>query len=68
MGKPTWIYRCRLEDNNKMYINEVGYQNVNWINLTLYAVQTTGHVDIVIRFRIPQKIMNLLNKSESFGL
>lgn len=38
MGKATWVYRCRSEDNNEMNINEVGYQNVNWINLTLCTV------------------------------
>jgi hypothetical protein len=49
LGRP----RCRLEDNIKMYLREMGINGANWIQLAQDRVQWRAFVNTVMNLRVP---------------
>ncbi|KAJ4431673.1 hypothetical protein ANN_20273, partial [Periplaneta americana] len=49
LGRP----RCRWEDNIKMYLREVGYDDRDWINLAQDRDQWRAYVRAAINLRVP---------------
>jgi len=49
LGRP----RCRWEDNIKMYLKEVGYESMDWIELAQYRDRWRALVNAVMNLRVP---------------
>lgn len=47
LGRP----RCRFEDNNKIYLMELGFLNVFWIRLAQDTAQWRALVNAVVKIR-----------------
>jgi hypothetical protein len=50
---PFWRPRRRKRDNVKIMLNEIGYEDVNWIQLTQERVQWEAPVSTVMNLRFP---------------
>jgi hypothetical protein len=48
--RPVEETTCRWEDNIKMHIREIGYENVDWIHLAQDRVQWWALVSMVMTF------------------
>jgi hypothetical protein len=44
--------RCKCEDNIRMYLRKIRWENVNWINLAQERDQWQSIVNTEIRFRV----------------
>jgi transposase len=49
LGRP----RCRLEDNIKMDLREIGIDGANWIQLAQDRIQWRACVNAVMNLRVP---------------
>jgi hypothetical protein len=49
LGRP----RCRLEDNIKMDLREIGIDGVNWILLAQYRIQWQAVVNMLMNLQVP---------------
>ena len=49
LGRP----RCRWEENNKMDLQEVGYEGMDWIDLAQYRNRWWALVNAVMNIRVP---------------
>ena len=49
LGRP----RCRCEDNIKMDLQEVGYEGMDWIDVTQDMDRCRALVNAVMNFRFP---------------
>jgi hypothetical protein len=49
LGRP----RRRWEVNIKMYLQEVGYEGMDWIDLAQYKDRWRAHVNAVMNLRVP---------------
>jgi hypothetical protein len=46
--------RCRLVDNNKMDLREIGWGSVDWIDLAQHRDQRRALVNTVMNHQVPQ--------------
>jgi hypothetical protein len=56
VGKPEgkrllWRLRCRQEDNIRMDVREIGWEDVDWIHLTQDSDQCWVLVNIVMKLK-----------------
>jgi hypothetical protein len=53
-GRPTRGW----EDNIRMYLREIGWEDVDWIHLAWNRDQWRAFVNTVMNVRVPQKVGN----------
>jgi hypothetical protein len=53
VGRPTWKYRRRWEDNIKIDINEVECRGMDWIDVALDSDRWRAVVNVVMNLRVP---------------
>jgi hypothetical protein len=58
--KPLGRPRRRWEDNIKMDLHEVGWMDMNWIDLAQYSDGWRALVNAVTNFRVPLNAGNFL--------
>jgi hypothetical protein len=51
--RPLGRRRCRREDNTKIYVKEIVYENVDWLHLAVDLVQCRDVMSTVTNFRVP---------------
>jgi hypothetical protein len=56
--KPCGRSRCRWEDNIRMDLREVGWEDVDWIHLAEDRYQWWAPVKTVMNLWVPQKVGN----------
>jgi hypothetical protein len=49
LGRPT----CRWEDNIKIDLKEIGWEDVEWINLSQDRDQWSALMSMVMKFQVP---------------
>jgi hypothetical protein len=51
--RPLGRFKCRQEGNIKMNIEEIGFENVDYIQLVQHRVQWQALVNMVMNFKTP---------------
>jgi hypothetical protein len=60
--RPLGRHRHRYEDNNRIYLKEIGLQSVDWTHLAQVRDQWWALVNVVMNFLFPYNVGNLLTR------
>jgi hypothetical protein len=58
--RPFGRSKCRWDDNNRMYLRETGWEDVDWMHLSQDRDQRRTLVNTVMNLRFPSKAGKLL--------
>jgi hypothetical protein len=65
LGTPT--HTCTWEENIKLYLKEIMYENVDWIHLAQDRNQYQALQNITVKLRVPQNMDNFLTSVATVG-
>jgi hypothetical protein len=51
--RPFWRLGHKWEDNIKMYLNEIRYEDMDWTHLAQYSVQWLALLTAVMNLSVP---------------